>query len=92
MKLTTIRIVSVDGVMQGLGAPDEDRSGGFERGGWATPLFDQHSDRLLLVRAACVAEGKPGTRIDESRHRESSQLTGSPGSPRAHETRQRRTP
>jgi hypothetical protein len=47
MKLTTITIVSVDGVMQGLGAPDEDRSG-FERGGWATPLFDQHSDRLLL--------------------------------------------
>ena len=35
---------------------------------------------------------QPGTRIDESRHRESSQLTGSPGSPRAHETRQRRTP
>jgi hypothetical protein len=31
-------------------------------------------------------------RIDESRQRESSQLTGSPGSPRAHETRQRRTP
>lgn len=30
--------------------------------------------------------------IDESRHRESSQLTGSPGSPGAHETRQRRTP
>lgn len=29
MKLTTITIVSVDGVMQGLGAPDEDRRGGF---------------------------------------------------------------
>ena len=30
--------------------------------------------------------------IDESRHRESSQLTGSPANARAHETRQRRTP
>ena len=39
MKLTTTTHVSVDGLMQGLGAPDEDRSGGFERGGSAPPLF-----------------------------------------------------
>jgi dihydrofolate reductase len=41
MKLTTITHVSVDGVMQGLGGPDEDRRGGFERGGWAGPYFDE---------------------------------------------------
>jgi dihydrofolate reductase len=39
LKLTTITHVSVDGVMQGLGGSDEDRRGGFERGGWALPLF-----------------------------------------------------
>ena len=41
MKLTTTTWVSVDGVMQGLGDADEDRRGGFERGGWAMPLADQ---------------------------------------------------
>src|SRR5262245_23792807 len=61
MKLTTITNVSVDGVMQGLGGPDEDRRGGFERGGWALPLFDdeaatfvyevyQRADAFLLGR------------------------------------------
>jgi dihydrofolate reductase len=47
MKLTTITNVSVDGVMQGLGGPDEDRRGGFERGGWALPLFDSEAAAFL---------------------------------------------
>jgi dihydrofolate reductase len=47
MKLTTITNVSVDGVMQGLGGPDEDRTGGFERGGWALPLFDDDAATFL---------------------------------------------
>jgi dihydrofolate reductase len=47
MKLTTTTHVSVDGVMQGLGAPDENRRGGFERGGWAIPLFDNEAATFL---------------------------------------------
>jgi dihydrofolate reductase len=43
MKLTTVTQVSVDGVMQGNGPSDEDRRGGFERDGWAMPLFDNEA-------------------------------------------------
>ena len=40
-KLVVVEMVSLDGVMQAPGGPDEDRSGGFEHGGWAMPYFDQ---------------------------------------------------
>ena len=43
MKLTTTTQVSVDGVMQGNGGPDENRSGGFERGGWAMGAGDNET-------------------------------------------------
>ena len=47
MKLTTNTNVSVDGVMQGLGGPDEDRRGGFERGGWVMDKFDPEAMAAL---------------------------------------------
>ena len=36
-KLAVIEFVTLDGVMQSLGSPDEDRDGGFEYGGWSAP-------------------------------------------------------
>lgn len=47
MKLTTITMITVDGVMQGLGAADEDRRGGFERGGWVAGVFDDEAMAFL---------------------------------------------
>ena len=43
MKLTTTTQITVDGVVQGNGGPDENRSGGFERGGWARLPFDSEA-------------------------------------------------
>jgi len=48
MKLTTNTQVSVDGVAQGNGGQEEeDLRRGFERGGWARPLFDD--DAMAFV-------------------------------------------
>jgi dihydrofolate reductase len=49
MKLTTITNISVDGVMQGLGGPDEDRRDGFERGGWALPLYLLDNEAMTFL-------------------------------------------
>ena len=40
-KLVVVEQLSLDGVMQGPGGPDEDRSAGFEHGGWAMRYFDE---------------------------------------------------
>jgi dihydrofolate reductase len=47
MKLTATMFVTLDGVYQGPGSPDEDRSGGFERGGWMEPIFDDENGRFI---------------------------------------------
>ena len=46
-KIVTGAFVSLDGVMQAPGGPDEDREGGFAHGGWQAPFFDDVGGRLV---------------------------------------------
>ncbi|MGC0144552.1 dihydrofolate reductase family protein [Pseudactinotalea sp. Z1732] len=76
MKLTVMQFVSLDGVSQGPGSPQEDPSGGFTRGGWLVPHMDAsfveqasdwlgHADALLFGRRTYEAFARDWPQITD---------------------------
>src|SRR5438094_3477993 len=55
MRIVVINHVTLDGVMQAPGRPDEDTRGGFRHGGWAV----SHTDDDVMLDAVGQRLGKP---------------------------------
>ena len=46
-KIIVLSFITLDGVMQAPGGPDEDTSGGFKYGGWTAPYFDEMAGKVM---------------------------------------------
>jgi dihydrofolate reductase len=64
-KLIVNEFLTLDGVMQAPGAKDEDRSGGFERGGWQLDYFDDVFGSTLMEGLAAAGGFLLGRRTYE---------------------------
>ena len=46
-KIIVLSMITLDGVMQAPGGPEEDTSGGFKYGGWIAPYFDDVGRKIM---------------------------------------------
>ena len=67
-KVVVFTSVTLDGVMQAPGRPDEDRRGGFSHGGWALPYNDPVMGRVMAEGMADSGPLLLGRRTYEDFH------------------------
>jgi len=46
-KVIVLSFITLDGVIQAPGGPEEDTSGGFKYGGWTFPFFDEFTGKIM---------------------------------------------
>jgi dihydrofolate reductase len=56
MRIILSDFISLDGVVQAPGGPDEDTTGGFRHGGWSMPYFDEEAMGPVLGEVMAQAE------------------------------------
>jgi dihydrofolate reductase len=89
MRLTLTQFVTLDGVSQGPGSPEEDASDGFARGGWMVPHMDEafveqaaswlaQADALLLGRRTYEAFAQAWPQITDPDDPFTEQMNGLP--------------
>ena len=67
-KIIVLSMITLDGVMQAPGGPEEDTSSGFEYGGWSAPYDDEVSGKVMekLMKPADLLLGRRTFEIFEN--------------------------
>jgi dihydrofolate reductase len=55
-KVNVLTFVTLDGVMQAPGGPQEDTSGNFTHGGWTVPYFDDFAGKVMAEQMSRPAD------------------------------------
>ena len=67
-RIIVLSMITLDGVLQAPGGPEEDTSGGFKYGGWGAPYGDEVADKGMekLMKPADLLLGRKTFEIWES--------------------------